>query len=52
MPDAKEMEFNYMTAACQILWGLGPAGHRIVVQEGFKISCSTVFFCLPSIFQL
>ena len=38
MQDAKEMEFNYMTAACQILLGLGPAGHLIVVQEGFKIS--------------
>ena len=37
MLDAKEMEFNYMTAACQILLGLGPAGHLIVVQEGFKI---------------
>ena len=37
MLDAKEMEFNYMTAACQILWELGPAGHLIVVQEGFKI---------------
>ena len=45
-----EMEFNYMTAACQILWGLGPAGHLTVVQEGFKISHFTVF-CRPSIFQ-
>lgn len=43
MLDAKEMEFNYMTAACQILVGLGPAGHLIVVQEGFKISYSSVF---------
>ena len=37
MQDAKEMEFNYMTAACQILLGPGRAGHPIVVQEGFKI---------------
>ena len=51
MLDAKEMEFNYMTAACQILWGLGPAGHLTVVQEGFKISHSTVYR-QPNNFQL
>ena len=37
MQDAKEMEFNYMIAACQILLGPGQAGRPIVVQESFKI---------------
>ena len=33
MQVAKEMEFSYMTAACQILLGPGRVGHPTVVQE-------------------
>ena len=32
---AKEMEFNYMTLACQILLGPGPVGHHTVAQACF-----------------
>ena len=37
MQDAKEIEFNYMTAARQILLGPGRAGHPIVVQKDVKV---------------